>query len=101
MEKKVIVNFNDVLSELEKKKIKLCFLRGKGLFIEDEHKELYQMEMHRHSSCLDKLIEEGVSVEFNVVENFVGVINDWEKEVWSVPEVKAFITRNNLQMISS
>ncbi|MEJ3719153.1 hypothetical protein WGM54_14120 [Paenibacillus polymyxa] len=49
--KKVIVNFKDVLSELEQKKIKFCFLREKGLY---------------------------------VVENFVGGINDWGKEVWGV-----------------
>ncbi|ASA22724.1 hypothetical protein [Paenibacillus donghaensis] len=99
--KKIIVNFENVLSELEQKKIKLCFLGKKGLFIEDEHKEFYQMEIYRHSSCLDKLIEEGISVEFNRVENIVSGIKDWTKEVWGVSEVKAFITSNSLQMINN
>ncbi|MWV44944.1 hypothetical protein GRF59_15080 [Paenibacillus sp. HJL G12] len=100
--KKIIVDFKDVLSELEQKKIKLCFIEKKGLLIEDEHKEFYQMETYRHSSCLDKLIEEGVSVEFNRVENFESEnIKDWGKEAWGVSEVKAFITRNNLQMIDN
>ena len=88
---KIIIDFKNVVSELESKDLKLCFLRNGGLFIEDSHKNLYQMELNRSGSYLDKLIKEGTVVEFNLVD--ASYVSEWEKEIWDTKEVKSFIKR--------
>ena len=52
------------------------------------------MVNYRVGSYLDKLIKDGVVVEFNLVDS--KNIEDWEKEIWSVKEVKEFIERQCL-----
>lgn len=91
MKTNIIINFKNVVSELESNDLKLCFLRNRGLFIEDSHKNLYQMELNRSGSYLDKLIKEGAVVEFNLVD--ASYIGEWEKEVWDAKEVRSFIKR--------
>jgi hypothetical protein len=91
MKTKIIINFKNVVSELESKDLKLCFLRNRGLFIEDSNNNLYQMELNRSGSYLDKLIKEGTVVEFNLVD--ASYISEWEKELWDVSEVKNFMDR--------
>ena len=55
------------------------------------------MVNYRVGSYLDKLIKDGVVVEFNLVDNAKSKnIGDWEKEIWGVSEVKAFIKRQCL-----
>lgn len=93
----IVINFKNILSELESKKTKLCFLKGRGLFIEDDQKNLYQMEVYRQGSYLDRLIKDGIVVKFHQVENFTSEnIGDWEKEIWGVSEVESFIKRQSL-----
>lgn len=91
MKTKIIINFKNVVSELESKDLKLCFLQNRGLFIEDGYNNLYQMELNRSGSYLDKLIKEGIVVEFNLVD--ASYIGEWEKEIWDAKEVKNFIKR--------
>lgn len=93
---KILVDFKKILSELESKKIKLCFLKDRGLFIEDDQKDLYQMEVYRQGSYLDRLIKDGIVVEFHQVENSSNSVGDWEKEIWGVSEVEGFIKRQSL-----
>lgn len=94
----IVMNFKNILSELESKKIKLCFLKDRGLFIEDDQKNLYQMEVYRQGSYLDRLINNGIVVKFNQVESFISKnIADWEKEIWGVSEVEGFIKRQSLK----
>jgi hypothetical protein len=95
----IVIDFKNILSELESKKSKLCFLKERGLFIEDDQKNLYQMEVYRQGSYLDSLIKDGIVVKFHKVENFISKnIGDWEKEIWGVSEVKGFIKRQSLLM---
>ena len=88
---KIIIDFKNVVSELESKDLKLCFLRNRGLFIEDSYNNLYQMELNRSGSYLDKLIKEETVVKFNLVD--ASYIGEWEKEIWDAKEVKNFIKR--------
>ncbi|EEM25061.1 hypothetical protein CQ064_07925 [Bacillus sp. MYb78] len=95
MNKTIKVNFKNVLSELKEKELKLCFLKGRGMFIEDKNKILYQMEIYRHGSYLDNLIKNGITVEFEKVGNSLSEnIEDWEKEIWGIADVESFIKRH-------
>ena len=94
MKNEIVIEFKNIISELESKKLKLCFLKDRGIFVEDNQKNLYMMETYWHGSYLDRLIKDGTIVNFNLVD--ATNINDWEKEIWGVPEVKAFIKRQSL-----
>lgn len=94
MKDTVVLNFKNVVPELESKNLKLCFLKNSnGIFIEDAQGNLYVIETYRHGSYLDRLIKDGIVVEFNRLDNS---IEDWKKEIWGVPEVEAFIERHSL-----
>lgn len=93
----MIIDFKNILSELDSKKSKLCFLKDRGLFIEDDQKNLYQMEIYRQGSYLDRLIKDGIVVKFYRVDTFkTKNIEDWEKEIWDVSEVESFMKRQSL-----
>lgn len=97
MNNKIVLNFKNIISELENKELKLCFLKFRGIFIEDNQRNLYQMETYWIGSYLDKLIKDGVIVDFNLVDATRSKnIEDWEKEIWGVLEVKDFIKRQCL-----
>lgn len=97
MKNTIVLNFKNITQELKDKELKLCFLKDRGIFIEDIQGNLYQMVNYRVGSYLDKLIKDGVVVEFNLVDNAKSKnIGDWEKEVWGVSEVNAFIKRQCL-----
>lgn len=56
------------------------------------------METYRVGSYLDKLIKDGIIVKFDIVDAELSKnIEDWEKEIWGVVEVKDFIKRHSLQ----
>ncbi|MEX3625372.1 hypothetical protein [Viridibacillus arvi] len=94
---KVIINFKYVVAELKSKELKLCFVKDKGIFVENAQGNLYIIEVSKHSSHLDRLIKEGVVVEFNRLDNSLTQnIADCEKEIWGVLEVEAFIERHSL-----
>ena len=47
MKKNITVNFNNIISELETKGLKLCFRKNKvGTFIIDSQNNMYQMELY-------------------------------------------------------
>lgn len=93
----IVIDFKNVLSELELKKVKLCFLKDRGLLIEDDQRNLYQMEVYRQGSYLDGLIRDGAVVKFNLVDASISKnIGDWEKEIWGVSEVEAFLIIHSL-----
>lgn len=98
MEKKIIIDFKNLISELESKNLKICFIKNKpSLFIEDSQNNLYQMELYRQGSYLDKLIKDGITVEFNLVDTLISKnIGEWEKEVLNVSEVKDFMIGQQL-----
>jgi hypothetical protein len=95
MKNKIIINFKNIISELERRKLKLCFIKDKGMFIEDNQNNLYQMELYRYGSYLDKLIKDGTVVKFNLVDS--SYIGDWEKEIWDISRLKNFMERQLLK----
>lgn len=100
MKKVIMVDFKNILSELELKKINLCFLKDRGLFIQDNQKNLYQMELYRQGSYLDRLIKDGIVVMFHQVEDYLSKnVGEWEKEIWGISEVEGFINRQRLSKI--
>jgi hypothetical protein len=97
MEKKIVINFKNIISELETKNIKLCFLKNRSWFVVDSQNNMYQIETYRYGSYLDNLIKKGITVEFNHVDVSISKnIGDWEKEIWGVSEVKDFMKRQSL-----
>ncbi len=100
MEKNIEVNFKDIVELLRRDNLKICFLKHRGLFIEDEQKNLYQMENLYVGSYLDKLIKDAVMVTFNLVNPSVNQhIEDWEREVWDYTEVENFIKSHSLMKL--
>lgn len=98
MENKIVVNFNNIISELEIKGLKICFLKNRGIFIIDSQNNMYQKEINT-PSYLDELIKKGITVEFNYIDASISKnIGEWEKEIWEVSEVKNFIKRQNIQL---
>jgi hypothetical protein len=96
----ITVDFKNILSELKLKNLKICFLKkniGRCIFIEDSQNNLYQMEVYRQVSYLDNLIKNGIVVNFHQVKMSLSKnIRDWEKEIWSISEVEAFMKRQSL-----
>jgi hypothetical protein len=94
MKKQITVDFGNIIQELENKKIKLCLIKNKSWFIIDEQENLYWIETYWHGSYLDRLIKEGITVKFNLIN--AKYINEWEKEIWDISEIEEFIKRQSL-----
>jgi hypothetical protein len=97
MENKIVLNFKNIISEMESKELKLIFVKDKGIFIEDKKNNLYIIETYYHGGYIDNFIKKGIIVEFNLVDNSLSKnIMDWKKEIWGVSEVKDIIKRQSL-----
>jgi len=98
MSNKIVLNFKNVISELEGKELKLVFLKNNnGIFIEDKKNNLYAIENYLCGEYLDNFIKKGTIVEFNLIDASLSKnIMHWQKEVWGVTEVKDFIKRQSL-----
>ena len=97
MNNKIVLNFKNIISEMESKELQLVFLKDKGIFIEDKKNNLYIIETYYHGGYIDNFIKKGIIVEFNLVDISLGKnIQDWQKEIWGVPEMKAFIKSQSL-----
>ncbi|MET3209796.1 UNVERIFIED_CONTAM: hypothetical protein ABIC26_002743 [Paenibacillus sp. PvR008] len=103
MKNTITVDFKNIISELKSKELKLCFVKGlnigEAIFIEDAQGDLFSIAISKVGSYLDRLIMDGVIVVFNYVDNNLSQnIKDYQKEVWGISEVKAFIKRQKLQL---
>ena len=85
----ITINFGDLIHNLENNNLKLCFLKGRGIFLENIKKELYQMEIYYIGSYLDKLIKNKISINFKKVNT--DFIEEWEKETWELKKLKEFM----------
>lgn len=88
---KIILNFGNIISEMENKNIELCLVKDRNWFLKDSENRLYEIESEKYGSYLDKLIRDKEIVNFNLVDG--RYIEDWEKELWNVEKVKDFIQR--------
>lgn len=96
MSKCVTVDFSKVISELENKKLNICFVKfGDPLHpqtrfcIEDFKNNVYDMETYYSGSYLEKLINCKAVVNFYLIENFN--IKENQKERWSICQLNDFI----------
>lgn len=93
--KSITLNFRDILSEMKNKDIKIILGIGNTMCIEDNQKNLYQIEPYYYGSYLDKMIENGCNVTFNPIEaKQTEYLNDFYKnkmEVLDYNYVKDFI----------
>lgn len=96
--KKIIVDFGDLVEEMKEKQIKLCLLlrKGTGWFVIDNQNRFYQIESYYHGGYLDKYIINKTKIEFNLIPTSISdKIEDWERKIWDVEKVKAFINRQS------
>lgn len=90
------IDFKNIVAELENKNVNLCFIKDRGMFIEDNNGTLYSFGIADHSSYLDSLIKNEKMITFNrVCTSKSKNIKDYEKEIWGVSEVSDFIERQS------
>ncbi len=95
--KEKIIDFGNLLNELKKERVKIVFVKNRGIFLEDSESNLYIIELKKHGSCLDRLIEKREKVKFYMLDkNLSKNIKDWEKEVWSLGDVEDFMKKCKL-----
>ena len=94
MNNKIAINFEHILSELKEKNLKLVFINNRGIYIQDNNKGLYQMELHKHCFYLDKLIKDADIIEFDYIEPPISQnISTLEKKIWEISDVQNFMKR--------
>lgn len=94
--KNITINFGNIVSELEEGNLNIVFLKNRGIFLEDNKNNLYNMELEKQGSYLDNLIKNSEKVSFLLVPKTISKnIGEWEREIWSVLEVKEFINRQS------
>jgi len=86
----ITVDFGNIISEMKDKNIRLCLVKDKNWFVEDSESRLYHIESYKY---LDNLIKNRENVIFNIVE--CNLIEDWEKEIWTIKDVEDFIKRQS------
>lgn len=101
MKREIVLNFNNILTELKEKELKLCFLKGNGstMLIEDAKGNMYDVETYYHNTYLDNLIKHDAKVSFNLIEDNEDIANIKEFgkiEVWDAPKVHSFMKRQDL-----
>ena len=96
MKNNIIIDFGNIIAELEKENLNIIFLKNRGIFLEDNQKNLYAIEKMKYNSYLDNLITKSEKVNFSIIPKSISKsIGEWEKERWSVAEVRAFINRQS------
>lgn len=86
MEQTIVLNFGDIVSEMESNGIKLWLVETKNWFVEDKDHNLYHIERPQY---LDKMIRDKATVQFSRLQ--YKLIDGQHKEVLTAKDVKAFI----------
>lgn len=96
---KILIDFGNIIQEMKSNQVKLCLLYNRtSWFIIDKRDRLYQIETYYDGGFLDKFIIEKLHIEFNLVPTSISnSIEEWEKEIWDIDEVKKFIERQHLR----
>lgn len=102
----IVIDFKNIISELKNKDVHLCSVNSKihnwGLCIEDNEKNLYQMERYYFHSYPSRLIENGDVVKFERVDASISKdVGEWERNVWEISDVENFLKRERLEQKSS
>lgn len=98
----IVIDFKKIISEIENKDFKICTVHSElhpwGLCLEDNQKNLYQMESFYDQSYLERLIKNSAVVKFKRVDKALNEsIGDWEKSYMDVSDVKDFLFKNRLK----
>lgn len=97
----ITIKFSNILSEMKNKDIKFILGIGNTMCIEDNQKNLYQIETYYHSSYLEKLIKNGYTVTFNLIETKqTEHLNDLyknEKKVFDYNNMQNFLIEHYLE----
>lgn len=94
----IIIDFGNLIEEMKNMQVKLCLIHNRPeWFVIDNQNQLYQIETYYCGGYLDKYIREKLHIEFNLVPMCVCEnIEEWEKDIWGIDEVKKFIDRQHL-----
>ena len=84
----ITINFGDIINEMRSKKVNICFVKDRGIFIEHNN-NLYQIEIKKYGSYLDKIIINKEIINFDIVDDTY--IYDCEKEYYNIKKIKNFI----------
>jgi len=84
------------------KNVNLCSVHSEtldwGLCLEDNEKNLYQMERYYSHSYPSRLIENGAVVKFERVDCSISKnIDERDRDVWSLSDLEAFIKKYGLE----
>lgn len=70
MENKIVLNFKNIVSEIESKELKLCFLKNNvtTMLVVDKQNNMYMIETYYNGGHLNSFIQNGSIVEFNLID---------------------------------
>ena len=92
MKKQIIINFGNIVNELNDRNLKLCFINNGFIHLQDEKNNIYKMETYYLGSYLDKLIESNTVVMFELLDSLMAKnIEEWQKDIWGISELESFI----------
>ncbi|HGD0580553.1 TPA: hypothetical protein ACH354_002216 [Clostridium perfringens] len=94
--RKININFGNLIQELKDKNLKMFVKKYNGncIFIEDIKGIIYQIESFYAGSYLDKLMEEGIIVNFQEMDlTYYNTIEEKNKKYWDVDYIENFIKR--------
>lgn len=95
---KKVVDFKNIIEELESKKLNIVFLDERGIFLEDEKNNLYDYDRYLYGTYLDKLIKDGEKITFNLIEREISKnVGYLKKDIWNYLDVMAFIERQKIR----
>jgi len=94
IENNVILDFGNIVSELETKNLKLLKIKdNNSLFVVDGAGYLYGIETYYVGGYLDRFIGEKLVISFELMEQPARDFEDWRKEFMDASWVKSFIER--------
>ena len=99
----IVIDFKDIISELSRKNVRLCTINSElhnwGLCIEDNEKNLYQMECYFSHSYLKYLIKTGAVVKFERVwPSLSKSVGEWERKILTISDLKLLLQRHGLEL---
>jgi len=94
MNDNIVLDFGNIVSELETKNLKLLKIKdNNSLFAVDSEGNLYGIERYYAGGYLDRFIGEKFVISFEHMEQPTRNFEDWRKEFMDASWVKSFIER--------
>ncbi len=94
MNDNIVLDFGNIVSELETKNLQLLKIKdNNGLFVVDGEGNLYGIETYYAGGYLDRFIGEKFIISFEPRERPTRDFEDWRKEFLDASWIKSFIER--------